>query len=228
MLNKKKNEKLKPILENEIKITEHKKLNTTPLSFSKEKILPTFNDMVDKNAFTIKNNIPKMTGFPNEKMIIDRIYNNDISLIESKSITRNKPDDIKKQIIYVPFTDNVFKKLRKSRRTKDTYFTINGESIDSKNKDNVLDEKNNKNKELSKTNENNFEIKNIYYYVEVKDEDKTPQIIEKKVVETIIVEKPIENSGKFKQKSSATSPTSAASPPDRLIDATFLPFGSLS
>ena len=197
LLNKKKNEKLKPILENEIKITEHKKLNTTPLSFSKEKILPTFNDMVDKNAFTIKNNIPKMTGFPNEKMIIDRIYNNDISLIESKSITRNKPDDIKKQIIYVPFTDNVFKKLRKSRRTKDTYFTINGESIDSKNKDNVLDEKNNKNKELSKTNENNFEIKNIYYYVEVKDEDKAPQIIEKKVVETIILEKPIENSGKF-------------------------------
>ena len=64
--------------------------------------------------------------------------------------------------------DNRYKLLKKSKRTKDNYFTINQEQ--KKEKLNIL----------KKSNENNFEIKSEYYYIETKDSI-LPEIIEKKI-----------------------------------------------
>ena len=77
---------------------------------------------------------------------------------------------------------NAFKRLRRSKGTKDIYFTIEREEPLEK-------------KDLSKTNENNFENKTEYVYVETNDEP--PKVIEKEVKETIVIEKPIENTGRF-------------------------------
>jgi hypothetical protein len=164
LIKKKKMQKLVPVLENEIKITEIETVKTDPISFSKEKTLPILNDTGDKNAFTINNEslkeMPKRRGFPKEKTIIDSVFNSEFSLIESNPIIDRKPAEIEKEIVYIPFTDNIFKRLRKSRRTKDTYFTIKGEPIE---------KKNNKLNELSKINENNFLIKNEYIYIETEN-----------------------------------------------------------
>ena len=181
LLYKQKMNKLVPRFEYSINIKKIKRLKKEPNSFSKEKTLPTF-DTEDKNAFTIKNRSPKtekkQIGFPEEKTMIDSVYNSEFSLIESNPV----PTKIKKEIVYVPLTDNAFKRLRRSKRTKDTYFTIEGEEPLEK-------------KDLSKTNENNFEIKSEYVYVETNDEP--PKVIEKEVKETIVIEKPNENAGRF-------------------------------
>ena len=51
-------------------------------------------------------------------------------------------------------------------------------------------------KELSKTNENSFIIKNEYYYIESND-NQIPEIIEKQIKETIIVNKPSKEINSF-------------------------------
>ena len=185
---KKKQQKLVPTFEKEIKIKRINRLKD-PSSFSKDKTLPSFDDTEDKNSFTIRNKVPKKerkpVRFPKEKTIIDRVYNTDFSLIESSPVRR--PPEIMKEIILIPSPHIMFKRLRRSKRLKDTYFTIKGEPNKNKNKDSKFD----KNKDLLlESTENNFQIKNEYYYIETLEEDKSPPVIEKEVIKTIVVEKP--------------------------------------
>ena len=183
LIRRRKAQNFVPIFEKEIKIRNIKRL-TNARSFSKDKTLPTFNNRrQDNNSFTIKNKTPdrsrKPLRFPKEKCIIDSVYNTDFSLMVSSPYS-SQPGSQKK-IIYIPSL-NVFKRLRRSKRTKDMYFTIKGEPIKNKNRD------------LSKSKENNFLIKNAYYYIETNDDDEkvSPDIIERKVTKTIFVEKPSE------------------------------------
>ena len=186
MLKKKKLNKIVPRFEYSINIKKIKKLKREPNSFSQEKKLPIFDTEIN-NSFTIKNKSPKtedkQLGFPKNKMMIDSVYNSEFSLIESQPqpVTGQKPTETEKKLVYLPFSDNAFKRLRRSKRTKDTYFTIEGEPLE--------------NKDLSKTNENNFIIKSEYIYIETNDEH--PIIIEKPVKETIIIEKPNEDAKRF-------------------------------
>ena len=73
--------------------------------------------------------------------------------------------------------DNRFKLLQKSKRTKDSYITIQQEQ----NKDYAKEKL--KLNILKQSNENNFEIKSEYYYIETKD-SVLPEIIEKKIQES--------------------------------------------
>ena len=89
--------------------------------------------------------------------------------------------------------DNRYKLLKKSKRTKDNYLTIKQEH--KKEKLNIL----------KQTNENNFEIKSEYYYIETKDSI-LPEIIEKKLKESNIQNKPIINIEKgFKEEKTKLS-----------------------
>ncbi len=208
LLKKKNLKKIIPTFENELNFERTKDIpNKNPALFSEEKTLPTFNDAEEKNAFTIKNKTPqrelKSAGFPKDKMMVDNVYNSEFSLIGDKPMTeRGMPSEKQKEIVYLPFKENIFKRLRRSRRTKDTYFTIKSEptEIDDDHQDNLLrgkkNKKDNKNIDILKVNENNFEIKSEYYYVETKDTP-TPEIIEKKIKETIIINQPDEKVGKF-------------------------------
>ena len=208
LLKKKNLKKIIPTFENELNFERTKDIpNKNPALFSEEKTLPTFNDAEEKNAFTIKNKTPKRepksAGFPKDKMIVDNVYNSEFSLIEDRPMTeRGMPSEKQKDIVYLPFKENVFKRLRRSKRTKDTYFTIKSEpkEIIDEQQNNLLrgkkNKKDNKNKDILKVNENNFEIKSEYYYVETKDTP-TPEIIEKEIKETIIINQPGENGGKF-------------------------------
>ena len=185
---KRKQQKLVPTFEKEIKIKRTNRLKG-PSSFSKDKTLPSFDDTEDKNSFTIRNKVPKKgrkpVGFPKEKTIIDSVYNTDFALIESSPVRR--PAEIMKEIILIPSPHNMFKRLRRSKRLKDTYFTIKGEPTKNVNKDNK-----DKNKDLLlESTENNFQIKNEYYYIETPlEEDQSPPVVEKEVIKTIVVEKP--------------------------------------
>ena len=186
MLKKKNLNKIVPRFEYSINIKKIKRLKREPNSFSQEKKLPILDTEIN-NSFTIKNKSPKtedkQVGFPKDKMMIDSVYNSEFSLIESQpqQATDQKPTKTEKKVVYLPFADNAFKRLRRSKRTKDTYFTIEGEPLE--------------NKDLSKTNENNFIIKSEYIYYETNDE--YPIIIEKPVKETIIIEKPNEDARRF-------------------------------
>ena len=89
--------------------------------------------------------------------------------------------------------DNRYKLLKKSKRTKDNYFTINQEQ--KKETLNIL----------KKANENNFEIKSEYYYIETKDSI-LPEIIEKKIKESNIQNQPIINKeNEFKEEKTILS-----------------------
>ena len=181
--------------------------------FSKEKTLPTFNINEEKNTFTIHNIMPKVEPkfFDRDNMKIDNVFKNEIHMKQSKiEIEKEKPIEkekekekvIEKEIIYLPMKDTKFKRLRRSKRTKETYFTIKP-NINKKN-ENILGieakekekEKYDAKKELSKTNENSFIIKNEYYYIESND-NKIPEIIEKQIKETIIVNKPSKEINSF-------------------------------
>ena len=52
-------------------------------------------------------------------MMIDSVYNSEFSLIESQpqQATDQKPTETEKKVVYLPFTDNAFKRLRRSKRT---------------------------------------------------------------------------------------------------------------
>ena len=206
---KKKLKKIVPTFEKEINI-----LNI-PIDklqvFSKEKTLPTFNINEEKNTFTIHNIMPKveqkLSSFDRDNMKIDNVFKNEIHMEQSKiDIEKEKPIEkekvIEKEIIYLPMKDAKFKRLRRSKRTKETYFTIKPD-LNKKN-ENILTietkekekEKYDAKKELSKTNENSFIIKNEYYYIESND-NQIPEIIEKQIKETIIVNKPSKEINSF-------------------------------
>ena len=116
---KRKQQKLVPTFEKEIKIKRTNRLKG-PSSFSKDKTLPSFDDTEDKNSFTIRNKVPKKgrkpVGFPKEKTIIDSVYNTDFALIESSPVRR--PAEIMKEIILIPSPHNMFKRLRRSKRLR--------------------------------------------------------------------------------------------------------------
>ena len=112
-------------------------------------------------------------------MIID--YNNELNINETRPI---KEPEKEKEVVYLEFNDNKFKRLRRSKRTKDTYFTIKRDP-NYKKDNNELDDKD-KNKDLQPINENNFEIKSEYYYIETNDTP-VPLIKEKIVKETVYV-----------------------------------------
>ena len=203
---KKKLKKIIPIFEKEIII---EKMPDKLQIFSEGKTLPTFNLNEEKNTFTIYNNMPKMeqkpTSFNIEKMIIDNVFKNELKMEEpninenNEDLNQKEIDKVKdKDLVYIPFKDNKFKRLRRSKRTKETYFTIKPDltKIDNelkedkdKDKDKEINIKNDAKIELKKINENNFLIKNEYYYIESKD-NQIPQIIEKKIKETVVVNKP--------------------------------------
>ena len=184
LLNKKRFEKIIPTSENEIFFGKNNKA-----LFSNDKTLPSFkND--ENNAFTIKNQYPKSepkgSGFKPENILIDNISNSEFSINEPAKTEReaNKSKDIEKEIIILP-SKGKFVRLRRSKRTKETYFSIKpNKSNVSKSNDNQII--------LSKINESNFEIKSEYYYVETTDEP-LPQIVEKK----IIINEPSPNVNQF-------------------------------
>ena len=208
---KKKLKKIVPTFEKEINI-----LNI-PIDklqvFSKEKTLPTFNINEEKNTFTIHNIIPKveqkLSSFDRDNMKIDNVFKNEIHMKQSKidiEKEKEKPHEkekvIEKEIIYLPMKDTKFKRLRRSKRTKETYFTIKPD-LNKKNESILTIETKDKEKgkydtkkELSKTNENSFIIKNEYYYIESND-NQIPEIIEKQIKETIIVNKPSKEINSF-------------------------------
>ena len=210
---KKKLKKIVPIFEKEINILNIPNKNLDKLQvFSVEKTLPTYNIDGEKNIFTINNIIQKAEqkpiSFNKENMIIDNVFNNEIHMDESKiDAIKEKPTEkekvIEKEIIYLPMKESKFKRLRRSKRTKETYFTIKKDLI-KKDNENILDNENKEKekekydtkKELKKTNENNFEIKNEYYYIETND-NQIPEIIEKQIKETIIINKPSKEFNKF-------------------------------
>ena len=195
---KKKLKKIIPIFEKEILI---EKMPDKLQVFSDEKTLPSFNLNEEKNTFTINNIMTKKeqkpTSFNIEKMIIDNVFKNELKMDEPKVNEDNEDLNQKemgkeKDLVYIPFKDNKFKRLRRSKRTKETYFTI---KPDLTTIDNKLKEDKNKGKEkekeieLKKINENDFLIKNEYYYIESKD-NQIPQVIEKTIKETVVVNQP--------------------------------------
>jgi len=73
----------------------------------------------------------------------------------------------------VPNIDNRYKLLKNLKKTKETNISINQGKKTEK-------------KILEKTNENDFEIKSEYYYIETKD-SMLPEIIEKKIKESNLI-----------------------------------------
>ena len=142
---------------------------------------------IENNSFTITQNKPKepkQLKFDTQKLLID--YNDELNINESRSIEEPEKEK-EKDIVYLEFNDNKFKRLRKSKRTKDTYFTIKKDPNYIKDKDNNdRDKDKNKNKDLKPINENDFLIKSEYYYIEAND---TPvyEIKEKIIKETVLV-----------------------------------------
>ena len=171
LLNKKRLENIMPTNENEIFFEKNNKI-----LFSDNKTLPSFNNK-ENNAFTIKNKYPKSepkgSGFKPENILIE---NNEFTINESVKTEREngKPKETQKEIIILPSKGNKFVRLRRSKRTKDNYFSIksNKNDIFNVNKNKVI---------LSEINETNFEIKSEYYYVETED-NPLPEIIEKKII----------------------------------------------
>ena len=174
LLNKKRLDNIIPTNENEVFFEKSNKA-----LFSNDKTLPSFNNK-ENNAFTIKNKYPKSepkgSGFKPENILIENISNSEFTINESAKTERgvNKPKEIQKEIIIVPSKGNKFVRLRRSKRTKETYFSIksNRNNDFNDNKQNLI---------LKEINENNFEIKSEYYYVETKD-NPLPEIIEKKII----------------------------------------------
>ena len=186
-----KKKRFRPIFENEINI---KSIHVKKLeAFSKEKTLPSYNDDEEKNTFTIKKtnqkNESKPNSFNNDQMIADNIYKFKLNGSEINSEKENMKKE--KEIIYLPFKENAFKRLRRSKRTKENYFTIKKDSNYNKDKNKLEESKYKDKKDIKKDimriNENNFEIKSEYYYIET-DDKQIPEIIEKKIKKTIIIE----------------------------------------
>ena len=202
---KKKLKKLVPISENEINIIEnYTKENPVDTGvFSKEKTLPSFNINNLNIGATIKDIIPKTEEKPKafnaENMLIDNVFNSEFNLDESRPKTdREDLNKKEKEIVYLPFKDNKFKRLRRSKRTKDTYFTIKSD-INSKKENKGLkedDKSNNKNDMIKICENKNFEIKSEYYYVETIG-NQMPEVIEKKIKETIVINTPSKESNRF-------------------------------
>ena len=158
----------------------------------------------DKLIFKENENIihlkaQKKTDEQKMKDIFDnkRLYEKLKSKIEkdnNKKYRHNNIIDEEKKLI-PNIRDNRFKLLQKSKRTKDTYLSIEQMKEKDKNKLNILKE----------SNENNFEIKSEYYYVETKD-SMLPEIIEKKIKESNIHNQPIINKeNEFKENKTILS-----------------------
>ena len=103
---------------------------------------------------------------------------------------------VEEERIFIPNTPDLrFKILTRSKRSKDNYLTIKQKKEKEKEKL----------KDLQKTSENNFEIKNEYYYIETQDNN-LPEIIEKKIKETNLKNQPIINiENKFKENKAKPS-----------------------
>ena len=185
LLNKKRLEQIIPTNENEFFFEKDNKA-----LFPNDKTLPSFNNK-ENNAFTINNNYPKSepkgSGFKPDNISIENISNSEFTINEPAKTEREskRPKEMGKEIIILPSKGNKFVRLRRSKRTKETYFSIKP------NKNNIYKPNDNK-IILSKINENNFEIKSEYYYVET-DDNPLPEIIEKK----IIINEPSPNVNKF-------------------------------
>ena len=125
-----KKKRLKNIIpKNENELFFEKSNNKNKSLFSKEKILPSFINN-ENNGFTIKNNIPKIetkqnNRFNEDNIIIDYIYNNEFTINESTpKKDKDKDKEKEKEVIIIPSRENKFIRLRRSKRTKETYFTI--------------------------------------------------------------------------------------------------------
>ena len=194
-----------PAFENEINIERmpEKSLDKSKI-FSKEKTFPSFNINKDNNSFTINNNIPKselkLTSFKVEQMIVDNVYNDKLDF-NDLLIKRQKKNDNKREqeIVYIPIKANSFKRLRKSKRTKENYFSFKPKLKNSDIADNNLENKKYIKKELLPINENHFSIKSEYYYVET-DSKEIPEILEKTIKETIIVNQDSKELNKFNKQ----------------------------
>ena len=91
----------------------------------------------------------------------------------------------------VPNIDNRYKLLKNLKKTKENNITIN----QGKKREIIFKE----------SNENNFEIKSEYYYIETKDSD-LPEIIEKQIKESnIINQQIIKNENEFKENKTILS-----------------------
>ena len=148
----------------------------------------------DKSIFKQKENIielkakkktdeQKMKDIFNNKTLFEKIKSK-LEKDNEKYRHNNIVDEEKPSLPY--HKDNRFKILMLSKRTKENYLTIKQSK-----------EKMNKN-ELKASNENNFEIKNEYYYIESKDSI-LPEIIEQKIKETNLMNQPINVINEFKE-----------------------------
>ena len=133
---------------------------------------------------------------------IKDIFNNKTLLEKMKSKLNQEKEDEKDKYRHNYITaeerpfipnnrDNRFKLLIKSKRTKESYLTINQEKQDKK-------------INIEKTNETNFEIKSEYYYIETKD-GILPEIIEKKIKETNIINQSMKAENEFKENKTILS-----------------------
>jgi len=195
---KKKSKNIAPISENKININQkYPTGNAENIGiFSKEKTLPSFNINNFNIEAIIKDIIPKtqpkFSSFNKDNMLIDNVYNSEFNFEDSSPKTdRKRLNQKEKEIIYLPIKNNIFKRLRRSKRTKETYFTIKSDINKIKeNKEN--DKPYNKNDMIKICENKNFEIKSEYYYIETKDEQ-IPEIVK----ETIYINNQNKESNRF-------------------------------
>ena len=177
-------------IKNKYKKEPNQLIKNNSFTINQKKSKKQINQLIKNYSFTLLQNKPKKEP---KQFILDsgkrlKDYNNEFNINESRPKTeRENPNNKEKEIIYLSFNEHKFKRLRKSKRTKDTYFTIKpvqnyikvNRILHDKNKTNKY-----KNRYLQQINENNFQIKSEYYYVEAKD-SKVPIIFEKTIKKII-------------------------------------------
>ena len=110
--------------------------------------------------------------------------------LEKENEKKYRHNNIIEERTTVPNIDIRYKLLKNLKKTKENNITINKEKRE---------------KILKESNENNFEIKSEYYYIETKD-SALPEIIEKKIKESnIINQKIIQKESEFKQNKTILS-----------------------